>query len=103
MLVKERMTSPAMTVTPDTSFQDALKLMRDHKFRRIPVVDHEGKLIGIELPGIGHAQSPVQRTATLPQLEADGKRRSGSGRLPVHRVALVEDRMERNERHLAAV
>jgi acetoin utilization protein AcuB len=47
MLVKERMTSPAMTVTPDTSFQDALKLMRDHKFRRIPVVDQEGKLVGI--------------------------------------------------------
>ncbi len=47
MLVKERMTSPAMTVTPDISFQDALKLMRDHKFRRIPVVDHEGKLMGI--------------------------------------------------------
>jgi acetoin utilization protein AcuB len=47
MLVKERMTSPAMTVTPDTSFQDALKMMRDHKFRRIPVVDHDGKLIGI--------------------------------------------------------
>ncbi len=47
MLVKERMTSPAMTVTADTTFQDALKLMRDQKFRRIPVVDHEGKLIGI--------------------------------------------------------
>jgi acetoin utilization protein AcuB len=47
MLVKERMTSPAVTVTPDTSFQDALKLMRDHKFRRIPVVDQDGKLIGI--------------------------------------------------------
>jgi acetoin utilization protein AcuB len=47
MLVKERMTSPALTVTPDTTFQDALKLMRDHRFRRIPVVDHEGKLIGI--------------------------------------------------------
>ncbi len=30
-----------------SSFQDALKLMRDHKFRRIPVVDHDGKLIGI--------------------------------------------------------
>jgi acetoin utilization protein AcuB len=36
-----------MTVTADTTFQDALKLMRDHKFRRIPVVDQEGKLIGI--------------------------------------------------------
>jgi acetoin utilization protein AcuB len=47
MLVKERMTTPAMTVTPETSFQDALKMMRDHKFRRIPVVDHDGKLLGI--------------------------------------------------------
>ena len=47
MLVKNRMTSPAMTVTPETSFQDALRLMRDHKFRRIPVVDHDGKLVGI--------------------------------------------------------
>jgi acetoin utilization protein AcuB len=42
MLVKERMTTPAMTITPETSFQDALKLMRDHKFRRIPVVDQDG-------------------------------------------------------------
>jgi len=47
MLVKDRMTSPAMTVTPETPFQDALKMMRDHKFRRIPVVDHAGKLVGI--------------------------------------------------------
>ncbi len=47
MLVKERMTTPAMTVTPETSFQDALKLMRDHKFRRIPVVDHDGRIVGI--------------------------------------------------------
>jgi acetoin utilization protein AcuB len=47
MLIKDRMTTPAMTVTPETSFQDALKLMRDHKFRRIPVVDHDGRLVGI--------------------------------------------------------
>ena len=47
MLVKNRMTTPALTVTPEASFQDALKLMRDHKFRRIPVVDHDGKLVGI--------------------------------------------------------
>ena len=47
MLVKERMTTPAVSVTPDTSFQDALKLMRDHKFRRIPVVEHAGQLVGI--------------------------------------------------------
>lgn len=47
MLVKERMTAPAMTVTADMSFQEALKLIRDHKFRRIPVVDNDGKLVGI--------------------------------------------------------
>lgn len=47
MLVKERMTTPAMTVSPDTTFQEALKLMRDHKFRRLPVVDQNGKVVGI--------------------------------------------------------
>lgn len=47
MLVRERMTSPAVTVTPETPFQDALKLMRDKKFRRLPVVDATGKVVGI--------------------------------------------------------
>jgi acetoin utilization protein AcuB len=47
MLVKERMASPAISVTPETTFQEALKLMRDNKFRRIPVVDQHGSLIGI--------------------------------------------------------
>ncbi len=47
MLVKNRMTTPAVTITPETSFQDALKMMRDNRFRRIPVVDHEGRLVGI--------------------------------------------------------
>ena len=47
MFVRDRMTTPAFTVTPDTPFQDALKLMRDHKFRRIPVVDASGTLVGI--------------------------------------------------------
>lgn len=47
MLVRDRMTSPAVTVHPETTFQDALNLMREHKFRRIPVVDDRGKLVGI--------------------------------------------------------
>ncbi len=47
MLVRERMTSPAVSVTPETPFQDALKLMRDKKFRRLPVVDATGKIVGI--------------------------------------------------------
>ena len=47
MLVKERMTTPAVVVHTDTPFQEALKLMRDQKFRRLPVVDREGVLVGI--------------------------------------------------------
>ncbi len=47
MLVRERMTSPAVTIGPDTPFQEALKLMRDKKFRRLPVVDATGKIVGI--------------------------------------------------------
>jgi acetoin utilization protein AcuB len=41
------MSTPAVTITPDTPFQDAFKLMRDHRFRRLPVVDKKGKLAGI--------------------------------------------------------
>jgi len=47
MFVRDRMSSPAVTVTPDTPFQDALKLMRDHRFRRLPVVNKRDKLVGI--------------------------------------------------------
>ena len=47
MLVRDRMSSPAVTVTADTPFQDALSLMRERKFRRLPVVDERGHLIGI--------------------------------------------------------
>lgn len=47
MLVRDRMSSPAVTVTPETPFQDALSLMRDRKFRRLPVVNDHGRLVGI--------------------------------------------------------
>ncbi|MGD9046924.1 MAG: CBS domain-containing protein [Anaerolineae bacterium] len=47
MFVSDRMSSPVVTVAPDTSFQDALQRMRDHGCRRLPVVDPKGKLVGI--------------------------------------------------------
>lgn len=47
MFVQDRMSSPAVTIKPKTPYQDALKLMRDHQFRRLPVVDKRGKLAGI--------------------------------------------------------
>lgn len=47
MFVRDRMSSPAVAIAPDTPFQDALKLMRDRQFRRLPVVDKKGRLVGI--------------------------------------------------------
>jgi len=47
MFVRDRMSTPAVTVRANTPFQDALKLMRDRQFRRLPVVSKKGKLVGI--------------------------------------------------------
>jgi len=47
MLVGERMTKRPITTAPDTPIDDALKLMRESKVRRLPVLDKKGKLVGI--------------------------------------------------------
>lgn len=47
MFVRDRMSPDPVTVTADTSFQEALKTMRERGFRRLPVVDHRDRLIGI--------------------------------------------------------
>lgn len=47
MLVQDHMSSPAITVTAETPFQDALKLMQTRKIRRLPVVDSANRLVGI--------------------------------------------------------
>ncbi|HID86367.1 MAG TPA: CBS domain-containing protein [Anaerolineae bacterium] len=47
MLVRDRMTRDPVTVTPETSFQEALKIIRERKIRRLPVLDERGHLVGI--------------------------------------------------------
>jgi acetoin utilization protein AcuB len=47
MLVKDRMTHNPVTVTPDTSFPEAYRIIRDKRIRHLPVVNEEGRLIGI--------------------------------------------------------
>jgi len=41
------MTSPAITVGPDATIPAAARLMNTHHIRRLPVVDEDGKLVGI--------------------------------------------------------
>lgn len=47
MLVRDRMTPNPITVTEDTPFQEALRLVREKRIRRLPVMDSEDNLIGI--------------------------------------------------------
>lgn len=46
MLVRDWMSPNPMTVTPDTPVLDALKVLKERGFRRLPVVEN-GKLVGI--------------------------------------------------------
>ena len=41
------MTAPAITIGPDATIPAAARLMNTHRIRRLPVVDEDGKLVGI--------------------------------------------------------
>jgi CBS domain-containing protein len=43
----ELMTSPAITIHPDATIPGAARTMNAHHIRRLPVVDEQGRLIGI--------------------------------------------------------
>jgi len=47
MLVGNRMTHPPIVAPEDASVDEALRLMRNEKIRRLPVVDKHGKMVGI--------------------------------------------------------
>lgn len=47
MLVKHRMSSNTITVTPDTTVPDAYQVIKENKIHYLPVVDKKGRLIGI--------------------------------------------------------
>ncbi len=47
MLIRDWMTRKPVTATPETSMMRASKLLKEGGFRRLPVVDKDGKLVGI--------------------------------------------------------
>jgi acetoin utilization protein AcuB len=47
MLVGSRMTRKPITIAQDAAIDEALKLMRDKKVRRLPVLSDKGELVGI--------------------------------------------------------
>jgi CBS domain-containing protein len=45
--VKDAMTRKPVTISPDASIAEAARLMHKNDFNRLPVVDADGKLIGL--------------------------------------------------------
>ena len=51
MQVKDIMTTEVITVTPDTLVEDIARLLLDNRISGVPVVDTEGKILGIVSEG----------------------------------------------------
>ncbi len=47
MLVGSRMSHPVITITPETTLEDAHFLMEKEHIRRLPIVNKDGNLVGI--------------------------------------------------------
>jgi acetoin utilization protein AcuB len=47
MLVRDRMTPNPVTITPETSFPEAFRILREKEIRHLPVVDRKRRLVGI--------------------------------------------------------
>ena len=47
MIVADCMTTPCITVMPDTPLNECRRIMEDHQIRRVPVVDAGGACCGI--------------------------------------------------------
>jgi acetoin utilization protein AcuB len=67
MIVRNHMSSPPITVSPDTDFKVAMGLMQQHRIRRLPVVDGSGLLAGIvaERDLLGAADRYLQSVADV--------------------------------------
>lgn len=47
MTVGDVMSTPLVSVTPDTSLEDCMEMLEENQIRRVPVVDAGGKCVGI--------------------------------------------------------
>jgi CBS domain-containing protein len=47
LLARDIMSKPVITINPESSLQDAIQSMKLNNIRRLPVVNREGKMVGI--------------------------------------------------------
>ncbi|MCL5807586.1 MAG: CBS and ACT domain-containing protein [Deltaproteobacteria bacterium] len=63
MQVKDRMTPNPTTATEDTTFEEALHMMKEKKIRRLPIVNKSGRLSGIVVQKDLFSASPSTATS----------------------------------------
>ena len=63
MYVKDHMTVSPVTITADTVLSKALDMMRRNDFHRLPVVDADGRLIGLVTGGLVEESSGAKNTS----------------------------------------
>jgi CBS domain-containing protein len=59
------MSSPAVTVMPDTSLDNCIDLMEEHQLRRLPVIDEAGAVCGIVAQADIARHAPHRQTAEV--------------------------------------
>lgn len=65
MIAKECMSTPVVTVTPETSLDSCCKTMVDNQVRRVPVVDDDGGCCGMVSQADIARAAPEHETAVV--------------------------------------
>ena len=70
MLVKDRMISNPVYISPNTTFPEAYRVIRDKKIRHLPVLNEDNKLVGVTtLTDMLHVTPSI--TTSLSEFEAN--------------------------------
>jgi len=63
--VREVMSSPVVTVTPETSLEDCCRTLEENQIRRVPVVDRSGACCGMVSQADIARHAPERETAQV--------------------------------------
>ena len=63
--VRDAMSSPPVTVKPETSIDDCCRLLEENQIRRVPVVDQSGRCCGIVSQADIAKAAPTEETAEV--------------------------------------
>ena len=67
--VREIMTKDVMTIAPDATVEEAMRVMTKHRVRHLPVVDHDGHVTGLVSIGDLVERTIATQRLVLEQLE----------------------------------